>query len=188
LLWWASTKKDNDILDGAMLALEVISAGNEEFSILYRSQLVAFASRSERFNWNAARINALNPTMMVLNWWHFYGGDTPELRALAIKVLFQPISTYSAESMLSYSHENPEVSEKNKNHIIIITIIITSLSDHLQKGDNNNSNNHGSTRNNIILSQIIQNFNRTTRNDDASQSCNQQNPKSRSIVTTTQQQ
>jgi hypothetical protein len=90
-----------------MLALEVISSGNEELSTLYRSQLVAFASRSGRFSRNAARIDALNPTMSVLNWWRFYGGDTPELRALAIKVLSQPISTSSAErvwSTYSYIH------------------------------------------------------------------------------------
>ncbi|XP_077245333.1 uncharacterized protein LOC143885176 [Tasmannia lanceolata] len=97
--------QDNEVVDDAMKGMEKMAGGDLELRDLLREQFVRFVTKKGRFGSPLASREARNPKMSILEWWRFHGGDTPELRTLAIKVLSQSITTSSAERAWStYSY------------------------------------------------------------------------------------
>ncbi|XP_058008867.1 uncharacterized protein LOC131183059 [Hevea brasiliensis] len=95
---------DKEVVLGVMDAFGRIAENGAEQKLLHE-QFAIFHMKQGIYNMPAAQIDAV--TMDSIDWWSTYGSETLELTEIAKKMLFQPISSYSAErnwSTYSYIH------------------------------------------------------------------------------------
>ncbi|CAN6339707.1 unnamed protein product [Urochloa humidicola] len=96
--------QDKEVMRGVLEAFRKIADNDDERKI-YQTKFTAFHMRKGMYALAAVQNDAT--TMSAIDWWSNYGSETPNLAALALKVLSQPISSSSAErnwSTYSYIH------------------------------------------------------------------------------------
>jgi hypothetical protein len=96
--------QDPEVQTGYMQALEKMYPDVEECDSI-RQQLSQYISCTGAFGSNAAYRDRGN--LPSLQWWDMYGGNTPQLCSMAMRVLSQVVNTSSAErcwSTYSFIH------------------------------------------------------------------------------------
>lgn len=90
--------KDVDVMKAVLEALKKI-ADNESEEKKLREQLKIFIMKKGMYATPSAQNDAYS--MDAIDWWTFYGSETPELADVAKRILSQPISSSSAERIWS---------------------------------------------------------------------------------------
>jgi hypothetical protein len=86
--------KDSDVMKALLDAFNKIGDDASEQKIL-RQQFTHFISKKGIYALPSVKQDAYS--MDAIDWWETYGSETPDLAAIAIKILSQPISSSSAE-------------------------------------------------------------------------------------------
>ena len=97
----------------------------------YREEFTAFHMKKGMFAFPAVQTDAT--TMGAIDWWANYGSEIPLLASLAIKVLSQPISSFSAErnwGTYSYIHnvKRNRLNSKTADNLVYVHSNIRLLS------------------------------------------------------------
>jgi hypothetical protein len=106
--------KDPQVMKGVLEALKKI--GDDE-------QFTYFISKKGMYAMPSVKEDAYN--MEAIDWWETYGSETPDLAAVAIRVLSQPISSSSAERIWStyefiHSAKRNKLNSKNVYKLVYI--------------------------------------------------------------------
>ncbi|CAN6243746.1 unnamed protein product [Urochloa humidicola] len=114
--------KDPDVMKGVLEALKKIGDDASEQQIL-REQFSYFISKKGMYAMSSVKLDAYN--MDAIDWWETYGSETPELAAVATRVLSQPISSSSAERIWStyeyiHSAKRNKLNAKNADKLVFI--------------------------------------------------------------------
>jgi hypothetical protein len=114
--------KDPDVMKGVLEAIKKIGDDASEQKIL-REQFTHFISKKGMYALPSVKQDAYS--MDAIDWWETYGSETPDLAAIAIKVLSQPISSSSAERIWStyeyvHSAKRNKLNAKNADKLVYI--------------------------------------------------------------------
>lgn len=114
--------KDPDVMKGVLEAIKKIGDDASEQKIL-REQFTHFISKKGMYALSSVKQDAYS--MDAIDWWETYGSETPDLAAIAIKILSQPISSSSAERIWStyeyvHSAKRNKLNAKNADKLVYI--------------------------------------------------------------------
>ena len=115
-------KKDPDVMKGVLEAIKKIGDDASEQKIL-REQFTHFISKKGMYALPSVKQDAYS--MDAIDWWETYGSETPDLAAIAIKILSQQISSSSAERIWStyeyvHSAKRNKLNTKNADKLVYI--------------------------------------------------------------------
>ncbi|CAL5098119.1 unnamed protein product [Urochloa decumbens] len=114
--------KDPDVMKGVLEAIKKIGDDASEQKFL-REQFTHFISKKGIYALPYVKQDAYS--MDAIDWWETYGSETPDLAAIAIKILSQPISSSSAERIWStyeyiHSAKRNKLNAKNADKLVYI--------------------------------------------------------------------
>ena len=120
-------QKDPDVMKAVLEAVKKFGNGDNEQKIL-RQQFSYFIFKKGMYAMSAAKLHGYN--MDAIYWWEAYGSETPNLAAVAVRILSQPISSSLAERIQStyeYIH-NAKRNKLNVDKLVFVHVYLRLLS------------------------------------------------------------
>jgi hypothetical protein len=135
--------KDSDVMKGVLEVIRKIGDDASEQKIL-REQFTHFISKKGMYALPSVKQDAYS--MDAIDWWETYGSETPELAAIAIKILSQPISSSSAERIWStydfiHSEKRNKLNAKNADKLVYVHSnlrLLSRVTESYKKGPHSN--------------------------------------------------
>ena len=118
-------QKDPDVMKAVLEAVKNFGNGDNEQKIL-RQQFSYFIFKKGMYAMSAVKLHGYN--MDAIYWWEAYGSETPNLAAVAVRILSQPISSSLAERIQStyeYIH-NAKRNKLNADKLVFVHVYLHS--------------------------------------------------------------